>query len=56
MLPLVADWEGTGRPSIGVFEPNTGSWHLDNGNGETLVHLPEILASRAMDLPAAFRS
>jgi hypothetical protein len=43
MLPLVADWEGTGRPSIGVFEPNTGNWHLDNGSGGTLVHRPEIL-------------
>ena len=34
MLPVVADWAGTGRPSIGVFEPNTGSWRLDNGNDQ----------------------
>ena len=34
MLPVVADWEGTGHTSIGVFEPNTGTWHLDNGNGK----------------------
>jgi len=34
MLPVVADWESTGRPSIGVFEPNTGNWHLDNGNDQ----------------------
>ncbi len=34
MLPVVADWEGTGHTSIGVFEPNTGNWHLDNGNGK----------------------
>ncbi|HTF92994.1 MAG TPA: hypothetical protein VK632_08105, partial [Verrucomicrobiae bacterium] len=33
MLPLVADCESTGRP-IGVFEPDTGNWHLDNGNGQ----------------------
>ena len=33
MLPVVGDWEGTGKTSIGVFEPNTGAWHLDNGNG-----------------------
>ena len=33
MLPVVADWDGTGHTSIGVFEPNTGVWHLDNGNG-----------------------
>ncbi len=34
MLPIVADWEGTGHTSIGVFESNTGTWHLDNGNGK----------------------
>jgi hypothetical protein len=34
MLPVVADWDGSGHTSIGVFEPNTGSWHLDNGNGK----------------------
>jgi hypothetical protein len=34
MLPVVANWEGTGRRSIGVFEPNTGNWHIDNGNGQ----------------------
>ncbi len=34
MLPVVADWGGTGRTSVGVFEPNTGTWHLDNGNGK----------------------
>ena len=34
MLPVAADWEGRGRTSIGVFEPNTGNWHLDNGNGQ----------------------
>ncbi|HVO92708.1 MAG TPA: hypothetical protein VMT22_07700, partial [Terriglobales bacterium] len=33
MLPVVADWDGSGHTSIGVFEPNTGNWHLDNGNG-----------------------
>jgi hypothetical protein len=34
MLPVAGDWEGTGHTSIGVFEPNTGAWHLDNGNGQ----------------------
>ena len=34
MLPVVADWDGTGHTGIGVFEPNTGNWHLDNGNGK----------------------
>ena len=33
MLPVTGDWEGTGKTSIGVFEPNTGVWHLDSGNG-----------------------
>lgn len=34
MLPIVADWEGTGHTALGVFDPRTGSWHLDNGNGQ----------------------
>jgi Divergent InlB B-repeat domain len=33
-LPVVGDWTGAGKAQIGVFEPNTGIWHLDlNGNG-----------------------
>ena len=32
MLPIVGDWFGTGKTNIGVFDPNTGKWHLDNGN------------------------
>jgi hypothetical protein len=33
-LPVAGDWTGTGKAQIGVFEPNTGVWHLDlNGNG-----------------------
>ncbi|MGE5301698.1 MAG: hypothetical protein ACM3TN_00120 [Alphaproteobacteria bacterium] len=33
-LPVVGDWNGTGREEIGVFLPNKGLWYLDsNGNG-----------------------
>jgi hypothetical protein len=33
-LPVVGDWNGTGKAGIGVFRPNTGEWFLDmNGNG-----------------------
>ena len=34
-LPVVGDWEGTGKAKIGVFRPSTGEWILDiNGNGQ----------------------
>jgi hypothetical protein len=34
-LPIVGDWNGTGKQEIGVFIPKKGSWHLDsNGNGK----------------------
>jgi hypothetical protein len=34
-LPLVGDWDGTGKIRIGVFRPSTGMWYLDmNGNGK----------------------
>jgi len=33
-LPVVGDWNGTGKDKIGVFRPSTGEWLLDvNGNG-----------------------
>jgi hypothetical protein len=33
-IPVVGDWNGTGREEIGVFLPNKGLWYLDsNGNG-----------------------
>jgi hypothetical protein len=27
------DWYGRGQTNIGVFDPDTGSWHLDNSDG-----------------------
>jgi hypothetical protein len=34
-LPVIGDWNGTGRSKIGVFRPTTGEWFLDsNGNGK----------------------
>jgi len=34
-LPIVGDWDGTGKVRIGVFRPSTGMWYLDlNGNGK----------------------
>ncbi len=34
-LPVVGDWDGTGKVRIGVFRPSTGEWFLDmNGNGK----------------------
>jgi hypothetical protein len=33
MRPVVGDWYGTGKTNIGVYEPWTGTWHLDDGNG-----------------------
>ncbi len=33
-LPIVGDWDGTGKVRIGVYRPSTGQWLLDiNGNG-----------------------
>ena len=33
-LPVVGDWDGSGKTKIGVFRPSTGEWFLDlNGNG-----------------------
>jgi hypothetical protein len=33
-LPVVGDWNGSGRARVGVFDPSTGMWTLDlNGNG-----------------------
>ena len=32
MRPLSGDWNGTGKSSIGTFNTNTASWHLDNDN------------------------
>ncbi len=33
-LPVVGDWDRTGRARDGVFRPSTGEWFLDmNGNG-----------------------
>jgi hypothetical protein len=32
--PVVGDWNGSGKSSIGVFRPSTGEWFLDfNDNG-----------------------
>ena len=34
-LPIVGDWDGTGKVRIGVYRPSTGQWFLDlNGNGK----------------------
>ncbi len=34
-LPVVGDWDGTGKVRIGAFRPSTGQWFLDmNGNGK----------------------
>lgn len=34
-MPVVGDWDGTGKVRIGVFRPSTGQWFLDtNGNGK----------------------
>jgi hypothetical protein len=34
-LPVVGDWDGTGKVRIGVFRPSTGKWRLDiNRNGK----------------------
>jgi hypothetical protein len=33
MRPVVGDWYGTGKTNIGVYDPQTGTWHLDDGNG-----------------------
>jgi hypothetical protein len=34
-LPVVGDWNGTGKDKIGIFRPATGDWLLDfNGNGK----------------------
>jgi hypothetical protein len=34
-LPVIGDWNGSGREGIGVFRPSTGEWFLDmNGNGQ----------------------
>jgi hypothetical protein len=33
-LPIIGDWDGSGKTRIGVFRPSTGMWYLDmNGNG-----------------------
>ncbi len=32
MRPVVGDWYGAGRANIGVYDPQTGTWHLDDGN------------------------
>ena len=32
MRPVVGDWYGTGKTNIGVYDPQTGTWHLDDGN------------------------
>src|SRR6266446_2382618 len=33
-IPVVGDWNGTGKKKIGVFNPATATWLLDmNGNG-----------------------
>ena len=29
---VVGDWNRTGNPLIGSFDPNSGRWYLDNGN------------------------
>src|SRR6476620_9180541 len=34
-LPIVGDWDGSGKVRIGVFRPSTQMWYLDlNGNGK----------------------
>jgi len=32
--PIIGDWFGGGKSNIGVFDPNTGAWHLDDGDGQ----------------------
>lgn len=35
-LPVLCDWDGTGRISIGVFRPSRGMWYLEmNGIGKS---------------------
>jgi hypothetical protein len=29
-VPLVGDWQGTGRDGIAIFRPSTGYWYFDN--------------------------
>jgi len=33
-LPIVGDWFGDEKTKIGVFEPSSGAWHLDDGDGQ----------------------
>jgi hypothetical protein len=34
-LPVVGDWDGSGKSAPGLFRPSTGQWFLDfNGNGQ----------------------
>ena len=34
-LPVVGDWDGSGKSALGIFRPSTGQWFLDfNGNGQ----------------------
>jgi len=34
-IPVVGDWDNTGRPRLGLFRQNTGTWYLDM-NGDDL--------------------
>lgn len=34
-IPVVGDWDNTGRPRLGLFRKNTGTWYLDM-NGDDL--------------------
>jgi hypothetical protein len=29
-IPLVGDWQGTGRDSVAIFRPSTGYWYFDH--------------------------
>jgi hypothetical protein len=35
-LPVVGDWNGSGKDKIGVFRPSTGKWILDLNNSRTV--------------------
>jgi protocatechuate 3,4-dioxygenase beta subunit len=32
MIPVVGDWNGDGKDTVGVFNPSTGFWYLRNSN------------------------
>src|SRR5262249_29649839 len=31
-IPVVGDWDGDGKTTVGAFDPSTGTWYLRNSN------------------------